>query len=88
MVLVRECSHSELSTHEIDRECVPCPHCIVYDFEAVLVKKDLSVTSDLMINSSHIPISVAINDSLTREPIFLHRDLEQLIEAFVAVLVR
>ena len=45
---------------------------IIYDFKAVLAKKDLSVTSDLIINSSHILISVTINDSLTREPIFLH----------------
>ena len=35
-------------------------------FEAEFLKKDLSVTFDLMINSSHIPISVAINDSLTQ----------------------
>ena len=56
----------------------------------VSVKKNLSVTSDLTINSSHILISVAINDiSLTQEPIFLHNgDPEWLIEEFVAELVR
>ena len=54
----------------------------------VSAKKDLSVTSDLMINSFHIPISVAINDSLTEEPIFLHnQDPEWLIKEFVAELV-
>ena len=46
------------------KEFIPYPHYIFYDFKAVLPKKDLSVTSDLMINSSHIPISVAINGSL------------------------
>ena len=62
---------------------------IVYDFEAVLAKKDLSVTSDLTINSSHIPISVAINDSLTRKQIFLHNQVpKRLIKEFVLELVR
>ena len=42
-----------------------------------------------MINSFLIPISVAINDSLTRELIFLHnRETEQLIKTFIAELVR
>ena len=81
VVLVWECSHPELSTCQLNREFRPYPHFIVYDFEAKLLKEDLSVTSDLMINSSHIPISVAINDSLTRELIFLHnQDSERLIE--------
>ena len=51
-----------------------------------LLKKDLSVTFDLTINSSHIPISVAINDSLTCEPIFLHsQDPERLNQEFTKV---
>ena len=62
MVSVWECSHPELSTKQLNREFVLYPHYILYDFEAVLAKKDLSVTSDLTINSSHIPISVAINE--------------------------
>ena len=73
----------------MDREFIPDLHYIVYGVEAVLAKKDLSVTFDLMINSSHILISVVINDSLTREPIFLHnRDLKWLIKEFVTELVR
>ena len=78
-----------MSTKKIDREFVPYLHYIVYDFEAILKKKDLSGTFDLTINSSDIPISVAINDSLPQELIFLHgRDLERLIEEFVLELVR
>ena len=50
---------------KLGREFIPYPHYIIYDFEVVLMKKDLSVTSDLMINSSHIPICVVVNDSLT-----------------------
>ena len=52
-------------------------------------KKVLSMTSDLTINSSHILISVAINSSVTRKPIFLHnQDPERLVEEFVAELVK
>ena len=53
------------------------------------MKKDLSVTSDVTINSSHIPIRVVINNSLTQELIFLHNiDPERLIEEVVAELVK
>ena len=47
------------------------------------------VPEGLMTDCSHIPISVAINDSLTKKLIFLHnRDLVWVIEEFVAELVR
>ena len=89
MVSVWNCSHPELSMKQLNQEFVTYPHYIVYNFEVVLVKKDLSVTSGLMINISHIQISVAINDSLTGEPSFLHnQDPEWLIEEFVAELVK
>ena len=89
VVLVWECSHPELSIYQLDREFVPYLHFIVYDFKVKLLKKDLSVTSDLMINSFHIPISVMISYSLTHKPIFLHnQDLDQLIKEFVVDLVR
>ena len=53
------------------------------------MKKDLTVTPDLMINSSHILISIVISDSLTQESIVLqNQDPEQLIEAFIVELVR
>ena len=84
-----ECSHPGLSTKQLIRKFVPYPHYIIYNFKAVSAKKDLSVTSDLMRNSSHILISIVINDRLTQEPIFLHnQDLERLIKEFVAELVR
>ena len=46
-------------------------HYIVYDFEAVLSRWNLGLTFDLKIYCSHIPISIAINDSLTNKTIFL-----------------
>ena len=84
-----ECSHPESLSKELGREFIPYPHYIVYNCEVVSAKKDLSVASNLTINSSHIPISVAINDSLNQEPIFLdNQDPEQLIKEFIAELVR
>ena len=62
VVSVWESSFPELSTHQLNQGFNAYLHCIVYDFEAVLVKKDLIVISNLTTNSSHIPISVAIND--------------------------
>ena len=89
MVSAWECSHPGLSTKQLIRKFVPYPHYIIYNFKAVLVKKDLSVTSDLTRNSSHILISIAIKDRITQEPIFLHnQDLEWLIKEFIAELVR
>ena len=63
------------------------PRYIVFYFEAVLRRLNLGLTFDLKIDCSHITVSVAINDSLTNEPIFIeNRDPERLIEEFVAEL--
>ena len=84
MVSVWECENPEFSRKQLWREFVSYPHFIVYDFEVILEKKDLSLTSDLTIDCSHIPISVAINDSLNRKPIFIENiNPEVLIEEFV-----
>ena len=63
VVLVWECENPELSKKCLQQEFVPYPHYIVYDFEAILEKRDLSLTLDLTIDCFHIPISVAINES-------------------------
>ena len=41
----------------------------------VLAKKDFSVTSDLTINNSHIPISVVINGSLTQAELLRQQEV-------------
>ena len=48
VVSVWECSHPELSTKQLIRKFVPHLHYIVYDFKAVLVKKNLSVNLNLI----------------------------------------
>ena len=72
VVSVGECSHPELPTCQLNEEFIPYPQYIIYNFKAVLAKKDLSMNFNLTINSFHILISVAINDSITQELIFLH----------------
>ena len=51
VVSVSECSHPEMSTRQLIQKFVPYLHYIIYDFEVVIAKKDLSLSSDLTINS-------------------------------------
>ena len=89
LVSVWECENPEVSNRHLQKKFVPCPHYIVFDFEAVLRRLNIGLTLDLKIDCSHIPTSIAINDSLTNEPIFIeNRDPERLIEEFVAELTR
>ena len=70
VVSVWECENPEVSNRHLQKKFIPYPHYIVFDFEAVLRRLNLGLTFDLKIDCSHIPVSVAINDSLTKEPIF------------------
>ena len=61
---------------------------IVYDFQVSYRRETLSPTSDLTTDYSHISISTAINDGLTKEPIFIeHGDPEVLIKEFMTKLI-
>ena len=89
VVSVGECENPEVSNRHLQNTFVPYPHYIVFDFEAVLRRLNLGLTFDLKIGCSHILVIVAINDSLTNESIFIeNRNLERLIEEFVAELTR
>ena len=84
---VWECENPSLSRKCFQKKFVPYPDYIVFDFEAALRKRNLDLIFELTVDCSSIPISVAINDSLTNEPIFIeNRDPEHLIEEFVAEL--
>ena len=66
------------------KEFRPYPYFIVYDFEAILEKMNEPQTEELNITSRHVPVSVAINDNLTNEPVFIvDQDPENLIKSFV-----
>ena len=47
-------------------------------------KMDESQTEELTITSRHVPVSVAINDNLTNEPVFIvDQDPGNLINIFI-----
>ena len=68
---------------------MPYPHFIVYDFEAILAPLNEHPTDDLTYLSSHIPISVAVHDTLSKELVYLvEENPKRLIERFIKVLTR
>ena len=82
--LVWECKKPELKKMRFKKEFRPYPYFIVYDFEALHKKMDEPQTEELTITSRHVPVSVAINDNLTNEPVFIvDQDPENLIKSFM-----
>ena len=84
LVSVWECEKPELKKMRFKKEFRPYPYFIVYDFEALCKKMNESQTEELTITSKHIPVSVAINDNLTKKPSFIvDEDPENLVKRFV-----
>ena len=71
LISVWECERPELKKMILEKEFRPYPYFIVYDFEALHKKMDESQTEELTITSRHVRVSVAINDNLTNEPVFI-----------------
>ena len=81
---VWECEKPELKKMELEKEFRPYPYFIVYDSEALHKKMDEIQTEELVITSRHVPVSVAINDNLTNEPVFIvDQDPGNLINSFM-----
>ena len=84
LISVWECEKPELKNMRFKKEFRPYPYFIVYDFEALHKKMDEPQTEELTITSRHVPVSVAINDNLTNEPVFImDQDPENLINRFM-----
>ena len=84
IVSVWECEKPELKKMKFKKEFRPYPYFIVYDFEALHKKMNDPQTEELTITSKHVPVSIAINDNLTNEPVFIvDEDPENLIKSFV-----
>ena len=84
LVSVWECEKPELKKMRFKKEFRPYPYFIVYDFEAIQEKVNTKQTEELTITSRHVPVSVAINDNLTNEPVFIvDQDPGNLINRFV-----
>ena len=76
-----ECDESIIKRVRFEKEFTPYPHFTVHDFVAILVPLNEHLTDDLTYSSRHIPISVAVYDTLSKEPVYLvDENRERLIE--------
>ena len=84
LISVWDCEKPELENMIFEKEFRPYPYFIVYDFEALHKKINEPQTEELTITSKHVPVSVAINDNLTNEPVFIvDQDPGNLINSFM-----
>ena len=89
IVSVWECEKPELKKKRFCKKFRPYPYFIVYDFEAICQKINEKQTDELEITAKHIPLSVAINDDLTKKPSFIvEEDPKKLAERFVVELLK
>ena len=89
IVSVWECEKPELKKKRFCKKFRPYPYFIVYDFEAICQKINEKQTDELEITAKHIPVSVAINDNLTKKPYFIvEEDPKKLIKKFVVELLK
>ena len=87
LVSTWECEEPILKKVRLEKKFTPYPHFIVYDFEAILAPLNEHPTDDLTYLSRHIPISVAVYDTLSKEPVYLvDENPERLIQQFIEVL--
>ena len=89
IVSVWECEKPELKKKRFCKKFRPYPYFIVYDFEAICQKINEKQTDELEITAKHIPVSVAINDNLTKKPSFIvEEDPKKLNKKFVVELLK
>ena len=70
-----------------EKKFTPYPYFIVYDFEAISAPLNEHPMDDLTYLSSHIPISIAVHDTLSKEPVYLVDEKpKHMIERFIKVL--
>ena len=87
LVSTWECEEPILKKVRLEKEFMPYPHFIVYDFEEILAPLNEHPTDDLTYLSRHIPISVAVHDTLSKEPVYLvDENPKRLIRRFIEVL--
>ena len=89
IVSVWECEKPGLKKKRFCKKFRPYPYFIVYDFEAICQKINEKQTDELTITAKHIPVSVAINDNLTKKPSFIvEEDPKKLAKKFVVELLK
>ena len=89
LVTAWECENPPKAKRYFQKEFRAYPHYIVFDFEALLEALNQQKTKDLLYISKHVPVSVAIHDSLSESPTFIeHEDSKMLVQLFVEELER
>ena len=89
LVTAWECEKPPKAKRYFRKEFRAYPHYIVFDFEALLQALNQQQTKDLLYVSKHVPVSVAIHDSLSKSPTFIeHEDPKILVGIFVEELDR
>ena len=87
LVSTWECEEPILKNVWFEKEFISYPFFMVFDFEAILATLNEHPTDNLTYLSRHILISVAIHDTLSKEPLYLvDENPKRLIERFIEVL--
>ena len=89
LVTAWECEKPPKAKRYFRKKFRAYPHYIVFDFEALMEAMNQQQTKDLLYVSRHVPVSVAIHDSLSKSPTFIeHEDPKILVGLFVEELDR
>ena len=87
LVRVWECEKPYKKSVRFEREFTPYPHFIVHDWEAIQKSLNEQPTDDLTYIAKHVPVSMAICDTLSGESVYLvDKDPEKLVEKFMDAL--
>ena len=82
-----ECEEPILKKKRFEKKFTPHLHFIEYDFEALLPPLNEHPTGNLTCLSKHIPISVAVHDTLSKELVHLvDKKPKRLIKRFIEAL--
>ena len=83
-----ECEEPILKKVRFGKKFTPYPHFIVYNFEAILTPPNEHPKDDLTYLARYVPISVAIHDTSSKEPVYLvDKKPKRLIKQFIEVLI-
>ena len=84
---VWECGKPYRKSVKFEKEFRQYPHFIVHHWEAIQKPLNEQPTDDLTYIAKHVPVSVAIRDTLSGESVYLvDKDPEKLVEKFMDVL--
>ena len=87
LVRAWECEKPYKKSVKSEKEFRQYPHFIVHDWEAIQKPLNEKPTDDLTYIAKHVPVSVAIYDTLSGETVYLvDKDPEKLAEKFMNVL--